>query len=103
MSITVAANAGDRVVRTFLLLKCDLASGPVYWTNCDLPIVTNAPARSDCAPAATWTPRPFKVSGVTSEQGVRAGAAIDLGNADNVLSAILFGATNPRGPAAHAH
>lgn len=101
MTVSIAANAADSRIQTFLLVKLDFASGTVYWTNCDQPIVTGSPARTDCAPAATWTPRPLRLSGVTSTQGQQSGAMLELGNADLVLSAILFGATNPAGTPVH--
>lgn len=101
MTVSIAANATDQRIQTFLLVQLDLPSGAVYWTNCDMPLTTAAPTRTDQAPAATWTQRPLRLSAVTSQQGSISGAQLDLGNADLVMSVALFGATNPIGVGVH--
>jgi phage-related protein len=101
MSYLISAHFGDQVIKTFLLMKIELPSGNVFWTNSDIPLVTGAPARADCAPASTWTVKPFRVDGVSAFQGNQSGAQIQIGNADNVMSAALFFSTNPMGVPIH--
>jgi phage-related protein len=101
MSYLISAHFGDKTIKTFLLLKIDFPSGTVYWTNSDIPLVTGAPARSDCAPAATWLVKGFRVNGLTTTKNNQAGETIEIANGDNVLSAALFYTTNPTGTPVH--
>lgn len=58
------------------------------WTDASTPIATSA--GDDCG-AYLWTRRPIQSpSGITSRQSDVGSATIEMGNADNVISAILF-------------
>lgn len=81
-------HAADRNGRWPCLVQIAFTSGTVYWTDSDIPVVTGA---GSIAGDHRWTPRPLVVhDGITSRQAEVTGASIEIGNADNVLFAILF-------------
>lgn len=96
MPFSIAANAGDPEVRSFLLLRMVLPSATVYYTDCDHPIVVAAPGGGG---VQRWIPRAFTVQGVASRQAQQPSVSIYIDNADNTLSAVAFAASNPLGSA----
>lgn len=99
MTYSIAANAADNRVLTFLLAKVDFPSGAVYWTNADIPIKTTG--AQGTAPAAHWLVRSFKADGLTSRQGEIAGGSVAFANGDNLLTAYVFGSPNIHGIGLH--
>lgn len=74
------SHAADPTQRRHLLYEIDFAA-PVYWTDCEIPIAWNS---------HMWTPKPTQSSGITSRQLEGAGASLEVGNADNIMSALFF-------------
>jgi len=100
MTYSIANNANDQVVKTFLLVQIDFEE-TVYWTDCDIPIVTTG-GEGD-APAARWEPTGIKVSGITTRQSDSNLASIEIQNADNFMSAIMFSTSSPVGARARVY
>lgn len=76
----IDTHATDAVQRWHLLFQFDFTS-PVRWTDCPTPIYWNS---------QTWAPKPTKMSGITTRQLDFSGASFEVGNAANLLSAIVF-------------
>ncbi len=95
MDTYITAHASYSSIVSFYLVKIDFSGGSVYWTTADIPIV---------ALGQRWTPKTIRVGGITSRQGEIAGeATIDLGDADQSVSAYVLGATSPVGTPVHIY
>lgn len=106
MSYTFAANGASNTKVSFFLLEIAFVNGTLRLTNADIDIATVAGAYSAGATpgAHTWLARSagggrsFVISSISAGIAETAGSEkIILDNADNYISAILFGAHNPAG------
>lgn len=87
----VDSHGADSQHRRYYLLEWVVGVTTYRWTDCDIPIVTSG---STGAPAATWSPKPFALSGISTRQAEAiASATIEFGSSDGIVSAIVLGAS----------
>lgn len=88
----ISTHADDAQHWRVILVDWNISGTHYRWTNYDIPIVTSGSAG---ATAATWSPMPFTISGISTTQGEASSRAqIDIGNADGAFTSFAWVASN---------
>lgn len=83
----IDSHAADELRLTAFLIRFDFGA-MTYWTTFDANVVTSG---TSAAPAATWTPAPVAVTGISARQGqVTGDVTLTIADEDTVIAAATY-------------